>query len=414
MILAQTWMALCSAAGNSTAAGYQHFSSPEVRMGKYERSVLIGLLISGGCTDAPDVTNLLAEPDTLTVDLTIGAVESDGPESFGRITGTIADSAGRVLVLDGQNHDVRVFDLSGAFQFSFGGEGGGPGELSNPCCLAWSPDGDLWIRDRGNGRYSVFRVRADRADVVRTIRMVHGDTDRSAPITFRRGTEFADIGSSTPPSGSSRILSRHWRTLEGEAVEAEVIPTPTVEQLGGQLFDTGRGVQYYLYQPFGPTDITAFGPGGLLVLGMSSEYSVGVTGWERPQVLSRLDVAGPALSPAERETAVARLQVLAGRIGGSVAALPFGVPEQKPPLRGAFFDKQGQLWVELSTADGDMRMADVWGRDGRLTDQYVWPEDVTLSPHGWLGGETLLGIRRDDMGVEYVVRLSASDHHVRR
>ena len=353
-----------------------------------------------------EVLTAEVEPDTLSIALSIGAVESDGHDAFGRITGIVADASGRIFVLDGQNDEVRVFDQSGAFQFRFGRSGSGPGEMSDPCCMAWGPEGDLWIRDGGNGRYSVFGVRDHGADLLRTIRMLHADVGRPYPINFRGDSEFADIGASTPRSGGERVLNRHWRTLEGDPVESEAIPTPTVEQLGGELFDTGRGVRFYLYQPYGPSDLTAFGPDGLLADGISSEYIIEVTDGARPHLLTRADVTGPALSAAEREAGIERLDVLAKRIGGDVSALPFGLPDQKPPVEATFFDQQGRLWVELSTPDDEMRVADVWDRNGDLTQRYVWPADVSLSPYGWLSGEAVLGVRRDELGVEYVVRMS--------
>ena len=369
-------------------------------------SILVALLVAGACTDAPQVLDAEVEPDTLSIALSIGAIDSDGHDAFGRITGIAADASGRIFVLDGQNHEVRVFDQSGAFQFRFGRSGSGPGELSDPCCMAWGPEGDLWIRDGGNGRYSVFAVRDGGADLLRTIRLLHADVGRPYPTTFRGGTEFADIGASTPRSGGERVLNRHWRTLEGDPVETEAIQTPTVEQLGGQLFDTGRGVRYYLYQPYGPSDLTAFGPDGLLAVGTSSEYAIEVRDGVQPHLLTRAFVTGPALSEAEREAGGERLGVLAKRIGGDVSALPFGLPDRKPPVEATFFDQRGRLWVEISTPDGEMRVADVWDRNGELTHRYVWPADVSLNPYGWLSDEAVLGVRRDELGVEYVVRMS--------
>ena len=65
-----------------------------------------------------------------------------------------------------------------------------------------------------------------------------------------------------------------------------------------------------------------------------------------------------------------------------------------------------RLWVELSRADGEPRTAEVWDGDGELIHVVDWPRDITLANPDWVGSNSALGIRRDSLGVENVVRLS--------
>ncbi len=371
-------------------------------------AIVVGV---SGCDKGPANSSSVVEKsteseiDTLVVALEIGAGDSDGPEAFGRIGSVIGDSQGRIIVADAQNSEIKVFDASGAFVFGFGRSGEGPGELLAPCCMAWAPTADLWIRDTGNGRYSIFRLGEKAASFIGTVRIEHGDADRVVPTTFRGADEFADIGSEKNEA-NERVLMRRWRKLDGTRVAAETIVSPTMRELGGQLFDDGKGAKFYLYQPYGPEEVIAFGPDGLLAQGMSSTYAIRVTGPTASHVLADSSVVGPALSAGEREKGEARLLTLAKRIGKTVPELPFKLPKQKPPLRQAYFDAQGRLWAETSAADAAPRLAHVWNTQGKLERTYQWPGDVRLGSASWIRDDMMLGIRTDSLGVDYVVRLA--------
>jgi len=66
----------------------------------------------------------------------------------------------------------------------------------------------------------------------------------------------------------------------------------------------------------------------------------------------------------------------------------------------------GRLWVEHSIpGDAPHRLADVYSPDGMLVERRAWPADVDLSGAAWLEGDAALGVRRDSLGVEQVVRV---------
>jgi len=110
------------------------------------------------------------------------------------------------------------------------------------------------------------------------------------------------------------------------------------------------------------------------------------------------------LSEAEKARGMERLEADAERAGRSVSRLPYGLPDLKPPLRDMFFDTEGRLWVERTVPDGSPRIADVWDGDGNLLRSVQWPEDVSFTL-GWVSEDWALGLRRDSLGVDYVVRL---------
>lgn len=112
-------------------------------------------------------------PTVAEVDLSIGVAEDEVPYMFGRISSVVADEQGRIFVADRQSNQVRVYDPNGVHLFDVATAGEGPGEVSSPCCLAFRPDGDLWIRDDQNRRHIRFQVDVEDASPTGQIRMDH-------------------------------------------------------------------------------------------------------------------------------------------------------------------------------------------------------------------------------------------------
>jgi hypothetical protein len=67
------------------------------------------------------------------------------------------------------------------------------------------------------------------------------------------------------------------------------------------------------------------------------------------------------------------------------------------------------LWVHYSVARGEPRRADVYDVNGALLHALDWPADIDLGFHAVLTDSIALGIRRDSLGVESVVRLRWAD-----
>ena len=60
------------------------------------------------------------------------------------------NKAGHVMVCDGLNHRVQVFELSGKFITKFGTKDSGIGELKNPVSTAVLNDGRIVVTDFNN------------------------------------------------------------------------------------------------------------------------------------------------------------------------------------------------------------------------------------------------------------------------
>jgi hypothetical protein len=98
-------------------------------------------------------------------ELTIGSLSLIGdprPDTFGRITSVLSDSAGNIYVADAQALEVRVFGHDGAHLRNLGRAGAGPGEFRYLNAMAWVAD-TLHVLDPGNAR--IQRLTPDGTEV---------------------------------------------------------------------------------------------------------------------------------------------------------------------------------------------------------------------------------------------------------
>jgi hypothetical protein len=88
--------------------------------------------------------DLEGRPETFS----IGVLDGSPNEVFGAITDVAVGPDGTLLVLDASSSNVRVFDRRGQHLQTFGREGRGPGELTNPRAMALDPlTGDVFVVD---------------------------------------------------------------------------------------------------------------------------------------------------------------------------------------------------------------------------------------------------------------------------
>lgn len=366
---------------------------------------------AGACAGAEDSGTVLGVDVPVwegVVDLTIGEMEGADPYVFGRLGGIVSDSLGRIFAVESQAGEVRVFDSTGAYAFTIGREGGGPGELRFPCCPTFDTDGALWVRNQGNRRYERFAVGPDGTEFLTSVRMRH-NSGLWAPVTFDTAGRLIDIGHTTASSGDL-VLVRWHVNADGSSADSTVVRTPPSDSLDEFRYTQVRGggrVRYSFSQPFGARHLVAHGLGGSWADAVSSRYAVR---WRTPDgrqvVIAREVTEGPPLSERERQSVEDRITSIVDRFDISRRDVPFTVPERKPPLRGLYFDALGRLWVELTVADtASHRVAHVYGPDGEVAAEYRWPASVPLEPLGWIESHHALGVTRDSLDVQRIARI---------
>lgn len=382
--------------------------------------VLLTAILATGCAAAPD--DHFEDPPEwadapryqAVIDHEIASSDEAGPYLFSRIFGLTLDEAGRIYLAEAQANEIRVFSPAGAHLYSIGRTGSGPGELKGPCCLAFDPAGRLWVRDGGNARYNGYELADDGARHVSTIRMVHSDANYGPPLTFTADGHLIDIGHQATGAGSERQLHRFHLDFAGNPVRSEGIPTLSSKEQGARevtgVIDGQRSIDY-LYPPYRRSQLLAHAPGGGWAEAISDLYEIvvydsagyGASGSPH-RTLRRYLPVGPLLSAAEREAAEGRLRRDAERVGLAEGASPFSVPERKQPLAALFFDLDGRLWVQRTTAAGEPARADIYAPDGTPFGEVTWPRGVMLTS-GAIRGDRAAGIAYDEVGVPRIVVL---------
>ena len=338
-----------------------------------------------------------------TVDLEFGEIDGDDPYLFTRIGSIAEDTRGRLIVADMQSYEIRVFDPEGRFLFRFGGPGEGPGELTSPCCLAFGPDGALWVRE--STRYSAFELGEPGAEYVGGQQIAHFSQGMVAPVTFDAEGRLVDIGSSNTPEGES-VMTRFHVGADGVTNEVPMAD-PARQATGSTTVDRTFGemaVTMYVYQPLGPTWIHAHGRGGSWAEAVTSEYVVNLH--HADGTASRIEgpaLPGAELSPDEQDWAQDRIDRDLQRL--DLDQHPFPIPDRKPPLGAIYFDQSGRLWVEKTGAAGNqLREADVY-EGNTLVARYRWPRRVRPGDVPWASESLLYGTTTDSLDVQRVARV---------
>jgi len=373
------------------------------------------LLLAAACAGpADDRPGTLAGPDTLAVELRIGLLDGDPDLVFGRISGLTLDEEGHVWVVDGQADDVRAFTPRGELLRRFGRSGNGPGDLSRPCCPGFDAAGRLWLwsgTDRGPPRWDAFEL--DAAGERHVFRVSAADEQLAArlPSFDAAGNLIALTRESVDSSHSTRPVRLHVDSTG--AVLRRVYPPDTHPRVLGMVevdvqLIPGRVERLWSSVPYQASERVAHAPDGRFAYAVTRRYEV-VLFTEAGDTSARIlrPDEGPVLSPAERDSATAKLardDANFERMGATVSHRAT-VPERKPVLRDIFFDLDGRLWVLRTPADGDTHLhADVYDRSGTPSFAVAVPANVDLT-QGAIRGDAAYGIETGELDVQRIVRL---------
>jgi hypothetical protein len=106
-------------------------------------------------------------PWRLVPELTLGALEGDRPDVFSTIAGLAVDAHGRILVVDRDTNELRMFGPDGRHLRTTGRSGQGPGEYVQANGLIRLPSDSLLVIDQQGNRYSIL---TSKGEYVRSVR----------------------------------------------------------------------------------------------------------------------------------------------------------------------------------------------------------------------------------------------------
>jgi len=353
---------------------------------------------------------------TVTEDLRIGSAEDEPEYQFVRIAGVAVGANGRIYVMDQGAQQVRVFTPDGTFDGAIGGPGSGPGEFgagAGPVLMG--PGDTLVVPDIQQQR--VNRYAPD------------GSSLGSYPMVFTDGlplrwdatpsgvivNQLRPLALPNQPATDSMDLIA-VRGIDG-AVTDTLVRVPSGKTIA--FTNSGPEITFFVAEP-----VWALTPDGGILFGVNNEYRIEVHGPDG--VLTRV-ITKPTepMAVAERDRtvlldAMERLWKEAGVPPQALERLRSSIKfaDRLPAYLQFLSGPQNTVWVQRILAPSSLSPEaqeyfnpqqdlgssefDVFDAGGRYLGVVTMPERFTPLR---FEGDTIYGMWRDELDVQYVVRL---------
>ena len=330
---------------------------------------------------------------------------------------------GRIVVANGGSMELLVFDATGQYLASWGGQGEGPGEFAALNRVRpWATD-SLIVDDPERGRISVFDLEGNHGWTA-ALRSRSGDNTMVASgVQALKGmiglAMSPDVVIGLLPDGTlftrdmeSTRTKGFWR--QDHAYALRTVDGDTRASLGrhpgpqtySESYSQGRMTYVTpLRHPFGQTTHTAVW-GDLAVIGRTESYEI--KAYRSDGSLARIvrrDYEPRTPTQAEQDASfrrrVARLPV-ERRVPVAEVAANVPLVDAFPAFAGTVGDALGHLWVAEFERPGEEYDGTLWtvfDREGRVLGLVETPEGLTVFE---IGEDYILAKMTDDLGVEYV------------
>ncbi len=338
-------------------------------------------------------------------DLIIGAVEGDSSYQFFGIAGAHRTADGEFVVVNAGGRDVRVYDARGVFLRSFGKRGGGPEEFEMPV-LGGVVHDTLIVVDRAHHRISMVHAEAGIARIARVADEVGGYLNPSG--TFRDGQVVfggaMDMGRTQIQQGLNRAQTFYRSCNPDGTLAADFGPKMGADFYVKQL-GTGGFESRPVLVPFGRVPLATVSP-DRFYFGSGDAWEIEVYAPSGELVrLIRLDAQRVPVT-AEHVTRYIEDMVAdfptenRSRMRQLLSEIP--TPDAFPPYGGFAADALGYLWVaDYAPFGDDSAEWTIFDPDGILVGHIAAPSRVGILE---IGADYLLGVHRDELGVEYLHR----------
>ena len=339
-------------------------------------------------------------------DLRIGELSGHGPATFGDIRCLGIDPMERIWIVDALSGEIRVYQSDGLFVRVVGGKGEGPSEFQVIGDMFPGPGNEIWVEDRSLRRYEVFDTAGNRMSGHRVVI----SNMSNAPRAWTQQGLFV--------VGDLKV-ARFYELIEGELVRLErsalwpqrqqdAVPAIRFESTGEVRGSTAARV------PFAAT--------GRGFLGSELDYwearYTGADGYvvrrfrleDRRELLAIKRRFDPVAIADSIRMAAAESVVNQYTVGGGELVSDFDwrkVPKYYPAFDEFFVSSVGTVWVRRVLSGGVVGF-DVFGPDGQYLGQPTTPRSLTDMDVQVITANSIYAIDRDDVGVEYVVKLDIS------
>ncbi len=358
----------------------------------------------------------IVEPEPL---VEIGSIDGDGPYLLSQVAGAVRLSDGRIVVADGGSEELRYFDSDGTFLKRVGRRAEGPGEFMSLAYVGKMRGDSVVTYDSRLQRLQVFdpdgvyarslalAMPWPTAVPYQAVGMVSGD--RLVMLYIEYTTEV--------PVGIARWPHDRLVTvdLNDGAIDSLAL-YPGAETDVERRADGGSSQGRYIFSKYGE-----FATGGGRIAAIATDtFRINVSDVRGTPdlVIQRAVALEPANAAHQREyvAGVVDLVFPPGSDAGTdqmdrfrQSWLTAPMAPTLPLLRSIEMDTQGNVWLEPFFMVGTPPPAfEVFSPDG------TWLGNVTLpagldrgfhpvqAPELEIGDDYVLGVWKDELGVEYV------------
>jgi hypothetical protein len=347
-------------------------------------------------------------------DLRIGSAEGDSLTQFAMIAGIDVDEAGNIYVLDQQVRRVKVFSPDGTFLRQMGGSGSGPGELSPMSMAVLVTQGDtVLVPDAQNVRINRY--------------LPNGTALESTPLAMEQGIPLRwDI----LPDGRVVQQARTLPQMSGGqgGMRDLLIVRDTRGAVTDTLLELPAGQSFQMQQGgarirlFDAEPVWTLDQQGHVVFGVNSEYRLLIHdgAGELRRIISKPFTRQP-VTEADREAMLRFMREMMARSGAPPAALDqimgnITFADNYPAFAFVLGGPEGTIWVQhvrtaqqVAEAGGEFSAQDIGGSTWDVFDaegRFIGPVELPQRYQPLrVEGQHIYGIWRDDLDVQYVMRL---------
>ena len=335
-----------------------------------------------------------AEAWTLVEDLRLGSLDGSGPSLFSQVAAILTDPQGQVYVLDYPSQEIRVFSGTGQHLRTMGGEGQGPGELTDAAGLNWAPDGRLWVW----GSRLIWVLEPTGEEVARYQRLPRGVIyswqggfdDQGRYIDWGLDREMLSM-SETATGGIERTLSGRTMMYPIVFTPPDQIDTLHVLDFYAEVTEAGQLRR-------NGTSMEAVLDGGHYWYVRTNEYAVYKRSLSGDTILVFTLPRQPEPVPTSEIDSLIAAQSSPNR--------PRPTHEDYVPFRWVVTkvipDRAGHVFVFPYPAG---TAVDVFEDSGRYLGQISVPAPILVDrPAPWIDGDHLYAVEPDAFNVPFVVR----------
>lgn len=334
--------------------------------------------------------------------LTIGSLDGPEPTQLHRVRAARRLPNGHVVIGDGGSTELRFFDANGQWIRSVGRAGDGPGEFRLISRFQVLPPDTLLVYDNAGPRVTAFTMDGT---LIESRRVAAPGENVQAPDHRLPDGRWLNRFSSPEVDGFQRRRNAFVTWSEGGTAVDTLLEGDGQEYLIYRRFNgtqyLGRGVAL---RPFGGSDLAAIGPDRFaLGNGLTHDIAVAELGDQQHRIRRSAPNAPLPAGAVNRfiddyvgRYAAERQQ----EVRDQFATVPSG--DATPAYSALAFDGLGNLWTEHFRFAWDSlapRMWSVHDRTGEWLGTLEVPRKLGLLE---IGSDYLLGVERDEDGVELV------------